>query len=42
MFLPSSGKKQQFNPFGGNRKKKRQSFDQIEDAEYEDLSDKNN
>ncbi len=44
MFLPSRKKNSQFNPFqgfgntssGSNRRKK--NFDQIEDAEYEDIT----
>ncbi len=40
MFLPSSGKRPQFNPFQGSGRSGRKNFDQIEEAEYEDLSDK--
>lgn len=40
MFLPSTGRKQQFNPFQNNKRKGINKFDQIEEAEYEDLSDK--
>ncbi len=45
MFLPSRKKNGQFNPFGnfsntsGKRKK---NFDQIEDADYEDITNKDN
>lgn len=41
MFLPSRDRKQQFNPFQRGSSKGKNKFDQIEDAEYEDLSDKN-
>ncbi|RNC83778.1 MAG: hypothetical protein ED557_08350 [Balneola sp.] len=41
MFLPSSAKRQRFNPFDQTSRKKGNRFDQIEEAEYEDLSDKN-
>lgn len=41
MFLPSSAKKNQFNPYGNRRGSGRRNFDQIEDADFEDLSDKN-
>ena len=40
MFLPSGGRKQQFNPFQNNNRKGNNKLDQIEEAEYEDLSDK--
>jgi hypothetical protein len=41
MFLPSSAKKNQFNPFSSRRGSGKRDLDQIEDADYEDLSDKN-
>ena len=42
MFLPSPARNnQQFNPFQNQGKPGRKNFDQIEDADYEDLSDKN-
>lgn len=40
MFLPSSGRNNQFNPFQQNQRVRRKNFDKIEDAEFEDLSDK--
>lgn len=41
MFLPSSGKKNQFNPYRNRRRSNKKNFDQIEDADFEDLSDNN-
>ncbi len=41
MFLPSGSRNQQFNPFQRGTPKGKNKFDQIEEAEYEDLSDKN-
>ena len=42
LFLPSAARNnQQFNPFKGQGKPGGKNFDQIEDADYEDLSDKN-
>ena len=41
MFLPSSGKKNQFNPDRNRRRSNKKNFDQIEDADFEDLSDNN-
>lgn len=40
LFLPSNKRQQTFNPFGNN--KRSQNFDEIEEAEYEDLSNKDN
>lgn len=42
MFLPSTSKNKNFNPFGGANRGRKKNFDQIEEAEYEDLSDKKN
>lgn len=42
MFLPSANKKRNFNPFSGQNRSRKKNFDQIEEAEYEDLSDKTN
>lgn len=50
MFLPSRKKNSQFNPFQGfgntssRSNKRKKNFDQIEDAEYEDITnnEKNN
>ena len=41
MLLPSSNQNKSFNPFQGSNQKKVNKFDKIEEAEYEDLSDKN-
>lgn len=41
LFLPFTSRNEQFNPFKGTNKPRRKNFDQIEDADYEDLSDKN-
>ncbi|HCD52414.1 MAG TPA: hypothetical protein DEQ34_08205 [Balneolaceae bacterium] len=40
LFLPSKKRNQSFNPFQGQNRSGKRDFDQIEDAEYEDLSDK--
>jgi len=45
MFLPSKKKNSQFNPFQGfgnsqSTNKKRKNIDQIEDADYEDITNK--
>lgn len=46
MFLPSSKKNSQFNPFqgfgntGSTNRSKRKNIDQIEDADYEDITNK--
>jgi hypothetical protein len=45
MFLPSQKKNSQFNPFQGtgntqSTKNKRKNIDQIEDADYEDITNK--
>tara|TARA_R110002124_G_scaffold76758_3_gene205713 strand:+ start:2390 stop:2530 length:141 start_codon:yes stop_codon:yes gene_type:complete len=44
MFLPSRKKNSQFNPFQGfgntQSKNKRKNIDQIEDADYEDITNK--
>ena len=45
MFLPSRKKNSQFNPFQGfgnsqSTSKKRKNIDQIEDADYEDITNK--
>ena len=43
LFLPSSNKNKAFNPFQGNqqsRRRRKNDFDSIEDADYEDLTDK--
>tara|TARA_R110002096_G_scaffold303080_11_gene498101 strand:- start:8247 stop:8441 length:195 start_codon:yes stop_codon:yes gene_type:complete len=44
LFLPSRSKKSQFNPFQGvnNSRNRKKDFNQIEEAEYEDLTDKDN
>ncbi len=44
MFLPSRSKNTQFNPFQGvnNSRNRKKDFNQIEEAEYEDLTDKDN
>lgn len=46
MFLPSPKKKSQFNPFQGfgnsTTYKKNKNLDQIEDADYEDITNKDN
>lgn len=44
LFLPSKPRNSQFNPFQGvnNSKNRKQDFNQIEEAEYEDLTDKDN
>lgn len=41
MLLPSSNRTKSFNPFQGSNQKRANKFDKIEEAEYEDLSDKN-
>jgi hypothetical protein len=43
LFLPSGKRQQSFNPFTGNKSsgyKRNKNFDEIEEAEYEDLSNK--
>jgi hypothetical protein len=43
MFLPSQKKNSQFNPFqgfGNTQSNKRKNIDQIEDADYEDITNK--
>jgi len=44
MFLPSQKKKSQFNPFQGSGNtqstRKKKNMDQIEDADYEDITNK--
>ncbi len=44
LFFPSKPKNSQFNPFQGvnNSKNRKKDFNQIEEAEYEDLTDKDN
>ncbi len=44
LFLPSRSKNGQFNPFQGvnNSRNRKKDFNQIEEAEYEDLTDKDN
>ena len=46
MFLPSPKKKSQFNPFQGfgntASSSKRKNLDNIEDADYEDITNKDN
>ncbi|MEO9885741.1 MAG: hypothetical protein ABJR05_01870 [Balneola sp.] len=47
MFLPSKKKNSQFNPFQGfgnseSNTKKKKNIDQIEDADYEDITNKDN
>lgn len=44
LFLPSRRKTGQFNPFQGfnTSSRGRKNFDQIEDADYEDLTEKDN
>ncbi|MEQ8885543.1 MAG: hypothetical protein RIC57_13220 [Balneola sp.] len=49
MFLPSKKKNSQFNPFQGfgntrstGSNNKRKNIDQIEDADYEDITNKEN
>ncbi|WP_020404309.1 hypothetical protein [Gracilimonas tropica] len=45
LFLPSNKRQQQFDPFrGGSRSgfRRKKHFDEIEEAEYEDLSNKDN
>ena len=42
MFLPFSGQKNQFKTNGSRGKSRKKNFDQIEEADYEDLSDKKN
>ncbi len=44
LFLPSRSKNSQFNPFQGvnNSRNRKKDFNQIEEAEYEDLTDKDN
>jgi hypothetical protein len=41
IFLPSGNRNQQFNPFQNRGNRSKRNIDQIEDADYEDLSDKN-
>lgn len=41
MFLPLSVKKNQFNPYGNQRRSNKKKIDQIEDADFEDVSDNN-
>lgn len=40
LFLPKVKRKSPFNPFFGNGTARRNRFDQIEDAEYEVVSEK--
>lgn len=46
MFLPSTKKKSQFKPYQGfgnsASSNKRKNLDQIEDADYEDITNKDN
>ncbi|MBO6584492.1 MAG: hypothetical protein JJ953_00145 [Gracilimonas sp.] len=42
LFLPSNKRQQNFNPFSGGARNRRNRFDEIEEAEYEDLSNKDN
>lgn len=42
LFLPSNKKQQSFNTFKGNSRTRQNNFDEIEEAEYEDLSNKDN
>ena len=45
LFLPSRKKTGQFNPFQGfntSSRDRKNYFDQIEDADYEDLTEKDN
>ncbi|WP_421773588.1 hypothetical protein [Gracilimonas sp.] len=42
LFLPSNKRQQNFNPFSGGSRSRRNRFDEIEEAEYEDLSNKDN
>jgi hypothetical protein len=42
LFLPSNKRQQNFNPFTGHSGNKRKNFDEIEEADYEDLSNKDN
>lgn len=40
MFLPSKKSQNRFNAFQGGRQQRRRNIDDIEEAEYEDLSQK--
>lgn len=40
MFLPLSGLTNQFNTNSSRGRSRKKNFDQIEEADYEDLSDK--
>jgi len=42
LFLPSNKKNKSFDPFKGRSNSSKKSFDEIEEAEYEDLSNKEN
>ncbi|WP_103664380.1 hypothetical protein [Gracilimonas amylolytica] len=42
LFLTSNEKNKSFDPFSGRSNRRKQSFDEIEEAEYEDLSNKEN
>jgi hypothetical protein len=42
LFLPSKKRQQNFNPFSGSSRNGRKDFNEIEEAEYEDLSNKDN
>lgn len=41
MFLPSPGQKKHFNNYGKRSRRGRRHIDQIEEADFEDISDKN-
>ncbi|MBD3616834.1 MAG: hypothetical protein HUJ22_09690 [Gracilimonas sp.] len=41
LFLPSNKRQKNFNPFGGGAQNRRRNIDEIEEAEYEDLSNSN-
>ncbi len=40
LFLPSNKRQQNFDPFRGGSRKGKNNFDEIEEAEYEELSNK--
>jgi hypothetical protein len=41
LFLPSNKRQKNFNPFGSGAQNRRRNIDEIEEAEYEDLSNSN-
>lgn len=41
MFLPSTYRKNQFNPYNNRQRSDKKNLNQIDDADFEDLSDKN-